>query len=109
MIYNKIGIDRKLLLEKDYFQWDKAKERKLTFEDLKRFVLIQLCHGWKTMLRKLSYQSSQYQVLFGEIKNETVLEDLRRFLSYDKVRSSYKKSPKAIIYYSEVKVQADRK
>lgn len=98
MMHN--GADRRLMLERDYSSWDKHKQRKIDYNDLKRFVLIQLYRGWKGILRKLSYQSSQYQVLFGEVESGPVLEDLKRFLSEEKVRASYKKWQKAIVFYS---------
>lgn len=60
------SIDKKLLFDSDYRHWERSKQRKITTKDVKRFILIQLYKGWKTLIRKLSYQSSQYQVLFGE-------------------------------------------
>lgn len=65
MVVNASGIDKRLMLERDYVSWDRSKQKKISYEDLKRFILIQLYRGWKNILRKLSYQSSQYQVLFG--------------------------------------------
>lgn len=65
MVINASGIDKRLMLERDYVSWDRSKQKKIGYEDLKRFILIQLYRGWKNILRKLSYQSSQYQVLFG--------------------------------------------
>ena len=34
---------------------------------------MQLYRGWKNVLRKLSYQSTQYQVMFGEITSQPIL------------------------------------
>lgn len=59
------GQDRTLLLNSNYTTWDRQKQRKVTTKDVKKFIVIQLYKGWKNLLRKLSYQSTQYQVLFG--------------------------------------------
>lgn len=60
------GCEKKMALEKESCIWEKTKQIKMDYEDLKRFIVIQLYRGWKNLIRKLSYQSSQYQVLFGE-------------------------------------------
>ena len=67
------GVGQSMGLDKDIVTWDKNKQRKIDYEDIKRFILIQLYRGWRNILRKLSYQSSQYQALFGETINPEIV------------------------------------
>ena len=99
-IVNEELEDKRLLLNQDYLKWDVKKIKRIDYEDLKRFILLQLYRGWKKLLRKLSYQSTQYQVLFGEMHDAPVLEDLVRLLNNDRMRESYKKHMKLIAFYS---------
>ena len=70
------GCDKRLLLDKEYQAWDRGRDRgregkegKFDWNDLRRFVLVYLYRNWRVVMRKISYQSTQYQVLFGEMNN----------------------------------------
>ena len=72
------GVGQSMGLDKDIVNWDKNKQRKVDYQDIKRFVLIQLYRGWRNILRKLSYQSSQYEALFGDLNNPEVVDNIKQ-------------------------------
>ena len=95
------GLDKKLALNKAYRLWDK-KMQKFSYKDLKVFILIELYSGWKNLLSKLSYQSTQYSCLFGESEcSLEMAQNLRSFFEPEAKRGC-KKMKRSLAFFSEL-------
>lgn len=53
------------MLSKEYIRWEPTKQRRVSNEDAKKFIILQLYRGWQVILRKIPYNAAHFAALFG--------------------------------------------